>query len=317
MKVIMINDCAFVGETLLKYLPEGVEKNHVLRSRKLFDKTLGLAYKILKSKGDIYHVHYLLQDCYIALKLKKKPLIGHAHGSDLRQQLNSKKWGWIVKHNLKKCDKILVAQPTILETAKRFNETSEYFPIPFDPKIFYPQPLKEENKKKTIFIASAHNFEIKGTDKFLKALAPIADLVMIKSIGYGKDYAKAIKLSEELGLKINFISKVPHEKMNKLYWESDLVLGSFGIKQLDTVAIEAMACGRPVVHSISKKFFSDCPLEELETIKDATETILKLISSREEREKRVKSQLLYVKLKHSAPVLTERLINIYSKIISK
>ena len=57
MKVIMINDCAFVGETLIKYLPEDLRVFHLKRSRRFFDKTLGIAWKILGSEGDLYHVH--------------------------------------------------------------------------------------------------------------------------------------------------------------------------------------------------------------------------------------------------------------------
>ena len=56
MKVVMVNDCAFVGETLLKYMPPYIEKQHIKRTRDLWSKTFGLAYKILRAKGDMYHV---------------------------------------------------------------------------------------------------------------------------------------------------------------------------------------------------------------------------------------------------------------------
>jgi hypothetical protein len=39
----MINDCAFVGETLIKYLSSYIDVVHLKRSRRLFDKTLGVA----------------------------------------------------------------------------------------------------------------------------------------------------------------------------------------------------------------------------------------------------------------------------------
>jgi glycosyltransferase involved in cell wall biosynthesis len=315
MKLVMINDCAFVGDTLLKYMPPDIEKQHIKRTRSLWSKTFGLAYKILRAEGDIYHVNYLLQDCYIASRLGKKPLIGHAHGSDLREMLRSKKWAWIVKHNLKSCNKILVAQPSILEAAKKFNETAEYFPIPFDPEIFFPKPLPDERKKAHLFLASASDFKIKGTDKFLNALSPLSDQIIIKSLSSGRDLEKAQQLAKDLNLNIEFISKVPHQKMNELYWESDLVLGSFGIGQLDTVAIEAMACGRPVVHSISKNFFSTCPMEELKTTDDATKIISKLLTDRKERDARVANQLAYVNSTHSAEFLSKKLLKIYSKYI--
>jgi glycosyltransferase involved in cell wall biosynthesis len=314
MKIVMINDAAFVGETLLKYLPPELEKQQIKRSRGLWDKTFGIAFKILKAKGDIYHAHYLLQDCYIASRLGKKPLVGHAHGSDLRDEIKKRKWGWIIRHNLRKCAKILVAQPTILDAALEFNGTAEYFPIPFDPKIFFPKPPPPEREEKQVFIASTHNFRIKGTDKFLKALASLSASVKIKSLAGGKDFAEAQQLARELGLQADFIPKVSHEKMSELYWESDLVLGSFSIGQLDTVAIEAMACGRPVVHSVSRRFFKSCPLEELESVDETAEVIQRLLVDKKEREQRVKSQLEYVNATHSAPLLAERLLGIYNAL---
>ena len=312
MKIVMVNDCAHVGETLIKYLPEEFKVLHLKRSRSFFDKTFRIAWKILRSKGDVYHVHYLLQDCYLTLKFGKHPIIGHAHGSDLRETLHSRKWGWIVKYNLRNCDKILVAQPTILETAKEYNETAEYFPIPYDPKLFYPKPLPKERKIKRIFLASKHDFKIKGTDKFLYALAKVNVPFELKTINYGKDAQKAQMLARKLGLKAKFINKVPHEKMNELYWEADLVLGSFGVGQLDTVAIEAMACGRPVIHYLQKRFYPECPLEEISTIKEANVLIEEFLSDRKKSRLKIQKQLKYVQTYHVAHVLAEKLAKYYN-----
>jgi len=316
MKLVMINDCAFVGSTLLRYLPDTLEKQHIIRSRDFWNKTLGLAIRILKSKGDIFHAHYLLQDCYLASKLGKKPLLGHAHGSDLREQINKKKWGWIVKNNLKKCDKIIVAQPTILDIALEFNNTAEYFPIPYDPKIFFPKPIQKNRTQKSVFLASTHNFKIKGTDKLLEALASLSEPIKIKSISSGKNLEDAVHLAKKLNLTVDFVSPVLHNKINELYWESDLVLGSFGIGQLDTVAIEAMACGRPVVHSIRKKYFENCPLEHLESINETTEILNKLLFNKKDTELRIQKQLSYVESTHGAPLLSEKLFEIYNKLLS-
>ena len=314
MRIVMVNDCAHVGETLIKYLPEEFKVLHLKRSRKFFDKTFRIAWKILRSKGDLYHVHYLLQDCYLTLKFGKRPVIGHAHGSDLRETLHSRKWGWIVKYNLRNCDKILVAQPTILEIAKEYNETAEYFPIPYDPKLFYPKPLPKERKIKRIFLASKHDFKIKGTDKFLYALAKVNIPFELKTINYGKDAQKAQTLAKKLGLKAKFINKVPHEKMNELYWEADLVLGSFGVGQLDTVAIEAMACGRPVVHHIVKKFYSNCPLEQIVSVRECVNLIEEFLMDKKTAQKQVQVQFTYVKSVHAASVLANKLVEIIKNL---
>jgi hypothetical protein len=95
-----------------------------------------------------------------------------------------------------------------------------------------------------------------------------------------------------------------------------LVLGSFaaGRQHLDTVAIEAMASGRPVVHSVQKKFFPSCPLEELENPNATAEIISKLLSNQNEKENRIEEQLNFVNTTHSAPVLVPKLLKIYSTL---
>jgi glycosyltransferase involved in cell wall biosynthesis len=316
MKVVMINDCAYVGETLLKYFPSGIEKQHITRTRGLWNKTFGVAYKILRAKGDLYHAHYLLQDCYIASLFGKKPLVGHAHGSDLRETLRSRRWGRIVKSNLRSCNKILVAQPTVLGVAKEYSETAEYFPIPFDPEMFFPKALPEKKSEYYVFLASAHDFNVKGTDKLLRAVSLVPEKIKVKSFDAGKDLEKTKRLAEELKLDIDFISRVPHQKMNELFWESDLVLGSFAVgrQHLDTVAIEAMACGRPVVHSVQKEFFPTCPLEELKDPAATAEIISRLLSNSKEKENRIQQQLSYVNTTHAAPLLVEKLLKIYSTL---
>jgi len=315
MKVVMINDCAFVGETLLKYLPEDIERQHIKRSRGFWSKTFGLACKVLRAVGDVYHVHYLLQDCYIALRLGKKPLIGHAHGSDLREVIKSRKWGWIVRYNLRHCDKILVAQPTILDVAKEYNSTAEYFPIPYDPELFYPKPMLNRKGEKLVFLASAHDFKVKGTDKLLYACAKVKVPFKLRMIDYGKDAEKAKVLARKLGLNVEVVQKVPHENMNRLYWDADLVLGSFGVGQLDTIAIEAMACGRPIVHHILKTYFPQCPLDEFRGIKDVTERISELLVDEGKAKERCKRQLEYVSNFHAANKLAKKLMKIYGEMV--
>jgi glycosyltransferase involved in cell wall biosynthesis len=313
-EVAMINDCAYVGETLLKYFPSYVRGKHIKRTRGLWNKTFGLAYKIMNVRANIYHVHYLLQDCFLALKFKKRPLLGHTHGSDLREALKTKMWGWIVKYNLENCDKVLVAQPTILERAKEYNKTAEYFPIPYDPQLFYPKPLSKDRTKKHVLLASPHNFRVKGTDKLLHACAKIDYPIKIRTINYGEDAAKAMILARKLNLDVEFLPKMPHEKMNQLYWDADIVLGSFGIGQLDTVAIEAMASGRPVVHHIAKKFFPNLPLQEFYSIEEVSKLITELLIDTKKAEKVRESQLKYVNIEHRADVLVKRLLKIYQNM---
>jgi glycosyltransferase involved in cell wall biosynthesis len=307
MKLVMINDCAFVGEVLLKYMPQDIQKQHIKRTRDLWSKTFGISYKILKAKGNVYHAHYLLQDCYVASRLGKKPLVGHAHGSDLRTSLNHSVWRRIVKHNLKNCDKLLVSTPDILGIARQFREDSEYLPNTVDNELFHPKPMPEHEGQKKVLIASDSNWSVKGTDTAIRALSKIRDQVDVSIIGYGTDFAQTLDLAASLGLHLKVLPKVPHEKLNEYYWNADAVIDRFNMGSLGVVSLEAIACGRPAIAYVASELegnngfpFKNIRTEEeiAQAIADADETFWK-----KEHE--------YFTKEHETKVVVERLLRIY------
>ena len=309
----MINDCAFVGETLLKYMPPDLEKQHIKRSRSFWSKTFGLAFKILRAKGDVYHVHYLLQDCYIAARLGKKPLIGHAHGSDLRTSLNHSVWGRIVRHNLKHCDKILVSTPDILGTAKRYREEAEYLPNPIDAELFYPKPTVQNGKKKRVLIASDSNWSVKGTDVAIRALSKIREEVDVSIVQHGKDFDKTTALASSLGLSLKVLPKTSHEKFNEYYWDADVVIDRFALGSLGMISLEAIACGRPILAYVSSEYpeNKDFPLKDLREEGTIANMISDLPSDLWEREYR------FLEKYHDAKNIESRLLSIYEELAKK
>jgi glycosyltransferase involved in cell wall biosynthesis len=308
MKVVMINDCAFVGETLLKYMPLDIEKQHVTRTRGVLDKTIRLAYKILRAKGNVYHVHYLLQDCYLASRMGKKPLIGHAHGSDLRTSLNHPLWRRIVKHNLKICDKILVSTPDVLDKARQFREDAEYLPNPVDEEYFYPKPLAPHKVKKRVLIASDSNWRVKGTDIAIIALSKIKDEVDASIICHGADFKKTIDLASSLGLHLNVLPKVSHGKLNEYYWNADVVIDRFKLGSLGMVSLEAVACGRPVIAYVSSEFreYANFPLKDVDTEEKVVTAV------READSKLWKKEHSYLMSEHNLNVILGRLLELYN-----
>jgi glycosyltransferase involved in cell wall biosynthesis len=311
MKVVMINDCAFVGETLIKYLPSYIDTVHLKRSRKFFDKTVKIAWKILRAKGDVYHCHYLLQDCYIASKLGKRPLVGHAHGTDVRWSVNHFAWKRIVKHNLKKCDKILVSTPDILDTTKIYREDAEYLPNPVDTELFYPKTIKAPNEKLRVLIATDSNWDVKGTDIAIRALSMLKEEVEVFIVHKGRDFIKTIALAKSLGLRLNVLPEVLHENMRNYYWNADVVMGSFKWGALGMVSLEAIACGRPVLNYVSSVFpaYKDFPLKDVDTV-DGLIEILRGMPSNLWR-----AEYDYLKKHHAPAVLVRRLLNIYKELV--
>jgi glycosyltransferase involved in cell wall biosynthesis len=308
--VAMINDCAYVGETLLKYLPSDFHGRHIKRTRGFWSKTFGLAYEIMRVKADVYHVHYLLQDCYIAAKLGKKPLIGHAHGSDLRSSLNHPLWGRIVRHNLKKCDKVIVSTPDILSIAKKFRENAEYLPNPVDTELFYPKPFMSKRKRKRVLVASNSDWNVKGTDLAIRALSMIKDMVDVSVISYGKDLERTLALASSLGLVLNFLPKVPHERLNEYYWSADVVIDQFRSGVFGMIALEAIGCGRPVVTYISSEYreYEDFPLKDVHV----EEEIAKAVSQADA--KLWQKEYAYVEKNHKPEIVVQKLLYAYNDV---
>ena len=313
MKLVMINDCAFVGEALLKYMPPELEKQHIKRSRSFLSKTFGLAFKILRSKGDVYHANYLLQDCYIATRFGKKPLLGHAHGSDVRVGLNHFAWSRIVRHNLKHCDKILVSTPDILGIAKQYREDAEYLPNPIDPEMFYPKPSVQKSKKKQVLITSDSNWNVKGTAVTIRALSKIREEVDVSIVQHGRDFDKTTALASSLGLKLKILPKAPHEKVNEYYWDADVVIDRFALGSLGMVSLEAIACGRPVLAYVSSEYPEnmDFPLKDLKDEEAIANTISNLPPDLWEKEHQ------FVEKYHNLKGIESRLLSIYEELTKK
>jgi len=306
----MINDVCWMAEALSKYLPYEVKR--IARSRDLFSKTIGVAAKIAAAEADLYHVFYVLQDAYLALKMGKKPAVGHACGSDVRDTLHSK-WGWMVKHNLKNLGYVLSSQPTIVPQIKEYTDKAEYFPIPIDPQVFAATPLRECHREPTVFYSSPVDFTTKGTDRVLQAVSQLGRPIVLIAIRYGRDLKRAFRLARELCINVKWVDRIPHNDMSAYYRLADLVLGNFGIGQLDTTVIEGMACGRPVVHHLAPGFFPKVPLNSYFSVEEFADAVDALLGDRKKAEIQVQRQLEYVRI-HYADHAVKRLCEVYEKV---
>jgi len=311
MRVVMVNDCAFVGETLIKYLPEGFSVLHLKRSRRFFDKTFGVGWRLFRAKGDLYHVHYLLQDCYLALKFGKCPIVGHAHGSDLRRSLKHRVWGRIVRYNLKHCDKVLVSTPDILGIARKYRADAEYLPNPVDTELFYPKPFIAHKGKKRVLIASDSNWSVKGTDLAIEALSKIKDKVDVSIIEYGVDFDKTVDLASSLDLRLSVLPKVSHDRVSEYYWDADVVIDQFKFGSLGMVSLEAIACGRPVITYVSSEYaeYSDFPLKDVNTVDEIVNAIRGISSEL------WKSEYNYLAKYHVSEEVVKYISNIYTELV--
>jgi len=220
MKIVMVDDCAYVGYELRRELiKRGFEVEHVFFTKSRLPKiaTLKMALKLRKMKCDLIHAHFCRSAAY-ASYLSGKPYIVHCHGSDIRGGIN-----WLKRRCLKKAKRVLVSTSDLLEILPN----ATWLPNLVDTERF--RLLKEHNGNKVLYFP--HWYE---------------DLTQeLKE--------NCEKLSYDLTVPSAY--SVPYEKMHLFLNEFDIFVDQFFIKSYSKTALEAMACEIPVIgyrHDLEK-----------------------------------------------------------------
>ena len=214
LKIVVVNDCAHVMEDIIPYMPWKFEIQFLHRTRGLWSKTFGMLWKIAKSIGDIYHANYALEDAYLVSKLKHLDIL-HVHGSDVRWTLHSRKWGWMVRHDLESAKVVLYSTPDLSEQVKELRPDAIYLPTPvrthfFSPKLEYNNPLKA-----VYFKLSYENLPL-GLDSYLKHNNILLDTLE---------------------------RNIPYAEMPETLRRYDVFIDRFTIPSLSKTCLEAMSCG--------------------------------------------------------------------------
>lgn len=320
MKVIMVGDCAWVGDTLIHYAPPYIRYKHLTRTRSVYSKTVGIALKILISSGDVYHVHYGLQDHFITKLLKHKPTICHLHGSDLRNAMKGP-YGWIVRSNLRTADKVVVAVPDIFGVAKSYRRDAVYVPNPVNLDMFKPTPLRSHGKELRVFFASNLSF-VKGAQQFVEQFAahqrsnPESILHIIR---YGENQSEIIEMLSRRGVRFKVHEPVPHDQMAVLYQSADIVVTDFKLGYLHMTSLEAMASNRPVLQYIDEKLYSNVkmpmpPVIRIGKIKELDKAI-QMLADASVRKRICNEQLAYVRRYHDPGEISKKMADLYHEVI--
>jgi len=320
ISVAMIGDCAWVGETLIKYAPPTVRYIHKKRSRGLYSKTVGILFKILLTEADVFHVHYGLQDHYLVKILKRQPTVCQFHGSDLRYTLKTR-LGWVVRKNLKTADRVLVSVPDIIDLAKSLREDAEYLPNPVDLQLFKSTPLQERSQLNILF-ASGLSL-VKGADIFFRGFArfqsnhPVCALTVID---YGKERSKMLTLLQRLNIRYRLLPQQLHSEMPDVYQRADIVATGLHLPYLHMTSLEAMACHRPVIQYVDGSLYDrgdTPPPPPVVNVRSEDEVVEGLASLMDplRREEVAKAQERYVQIYHNPSKISLRVAEIYDQLL--
>ena len=263
MKIVMVHDCAYVGYELRKELNKrGLEIDHVFFGGSPRLATLKMGLKLRRLKCDLIHAHFCRSPIYSSY-LSGKPYIAHCHGSDVRAGKN-----WLQKRCLKKAKKVLVSTTDLLE--KLPNAT--WLPNPVDINRF--KPLRKHDGNRVLYFP-----------RWYENLGPELEKTCAR-LGYE--------------LVVPKFYSIPYENLHLFLNEFDMFVDQKSIKSYSKTALEAMACGLPVIgfeHDLEKS--------------------LRNMMSLSEREKLVMWQNEQVLPKHKVKIVANQLLEIYKAEIVK
>ena len=231
--------------------------------------------KILKQNLNEYDVIHDNQSLAYELLFfqKKKPLVTTIHhpiSLDLAYQLQStndiflkllmRRWhSFLVmqKFVAKRLKKIVVPSNSSMDDIKdefRVDKNKmERVMNGIDLNVFYPDSKIQKIPFKLVTVASA-DVPLKGLDYLLKALSDLAEVysdISLSIIGEQKKGGHTERLIKKLNLekRVNFFSNLTQEELRKTYCEAELAIIPSLYEGFGFAAIEAMACGVPLISS--------------------------------------------------------------------
>ncbi len=207
-------------QELIPYLKEDFQVNFIQRTRGLWSKTFGLAKQIYRANGGLFHVNYALQDAYLVSKLKHLDFL-HLHGSDLRWVINSKRYGWIVRSNIKKASTVLFSTPDLLSQCESLVDYPIWLPTPVNTSKF--KPLQQAESQADAAPCAVY---------FQKWYEHLPSQV----VEYCKRYGIRLWIVP-LGKRMNY------ENMPLFLNFFDIFIDRFQIRSDSKTALEAQACG--------------------------------------------------------------------------
>ncbi len=220
---------------------------------------------ILNNDLDLLHVHYAIPHAsaaYFARQILKKqghdiPFITTLHGTDITLVGKDQTYAPVVTFSINESDAITAVSDNLrIETFESFAIEKEIHVIPNFVDISRFHQTDKAHFKKMLapngerILAHVSNFrKVKRVEDAVKIFAEVRKQVSSKllMIGDGPERQHAEELSRNLGIyqDVRFLGK--QDQMDEILSIADLFLLPSSYESFGLAALEAMACGVPVI----------------------------------------------------------------------
>lgn len=165
-----------------------------------------------------------------------------------------------VRKTIERCDRLITVSRDMVKAINYYykGDTSKWMVVPnFLDRIYEENDIPPNNKKdESVFLNVAALNKIKNHDCLLKAFRQVVNKeknCTLRVVGSGPELHNCLDLTHRLNLdgKVIFCGQLPKEAVKKELINCNcFVLSSF-YETFGTVLLEALACGRPVISTMS------------------------------------------------------------------
>jgi L-malate glycosyltransferase len=199
------------------------------------------------------HAHYLSSYGFVGALLDFHPFVVSVWGSDVYQfPQKSALNRWIIRFALGRADGICsTSRAMAREIAKYTGKPIEITPFGVDINRFQPAPDRKKSRQITIGIAKGLK-DIYGFPELFRAFARIhAEFPQTRLliVGDGPERTRYEKMVTELGIRdrVQFVGYVENTRLPQYLNQMDLFVLPSHQESFGVSAIEAQACGVPVI----------------------------------------------------------------------
>lgn len=211
---------------------------------------------LVDDKLDILHAHYAIPHALCAYLARQMAPDSHAkvittlHGTDITVVGSDEAYREVTRFGLQHSDRVLAVSRFLAdETCRLFDLDMDIDVVPnfVDTDRFVPGPKRDEGP---FTVCHLSNFrEVKRPLDVIQAFAIVCESIDARLwlIGDGPQLKACLELAAKLGVAERVHSHGPIQNVEDLLAGADLLLQPSGSEAFGLAALEAIACGVPVV----------------------------------------------------------------------
>ena len=328
MRIVHVNDIAFVASTLVSGLEEaGVEARLIEPAKpgaswaypwKLLTLPVrawpmtSTALRLRFGNADVVHIHYATQ--MLPGVLSGRPLIGHCHGSDVRGVAPGSGSGQLLAALLARASAVLYSTPDLAEWVEPLRADARFLPNPIDTRAFSPDPSGT-----TDVLVGTKLDPIKGLDEIIEVIGRVRALrpgTSFTIIANGHGIERAISAAGPL---TTMIPVVGHHEMPELLSRHRIAIGQFRLGILSQFELEAMASGVPVATAFryGGRYQEPPPLMPAARPDQAAASMIALLDDQDMRQVLATDGRAWVVRHHRLDAIVRRLLGIYQEVLAR